>query len=345
MPAPSAVALVRLAPSHSRLLPIRVPRRLMAPSAVNPLRSRTEPPISAVSAASTTPLPSSARFTSRAAVHVERAGDARAHQPDHAGSDEAVAQDHHAVEARRLGADRVALAGADPRAAGDHVAGHVRGVQRDAADRGEPAHQVEAAADRRPRQPQRIACIAMRDAGARRRDLQAGAAAQQIAVDHRGMRVDPGGVRQRGDAGDVERAVDPHAARPHFADAAVTQATAAPGARWSGRSASAMSHASSVSAGSPAPPGPAQSARSSNPRCMRRGCARQAGGPATARAARAGPAADGAGSAARSTGIGAPANIAISPRAVRAITSASASSRTVGSKVRTRCSSGIPSRR
>ena len=39
----------------------------MAPSAENPLRSSTEPPISAVSAASTTPLPSSARFTSRAA--------------------------------------------------------------------------------------------------------------------------------------------------------------------------------------------------------------------------------------------------------------------------------------
>ena len=63
----------------------------------------------------------------------------------------------------------------------------------------------------------------MCDAGARRRDLQQRAAAQQIALDHRGMRIDPGGVRQGGDAGNVERAVDPHATRPHFADAAATQ--------------------------------------------------------------------------------------------------------------------------
>ena len=63
----------------------------------------------------------------------------------------------------------------------------------------------------------------MCDAGARRRDLQERAAAQQVALDHRGMRIDPGGFRQRGDAGNVERAVDPHAACPHFADAAVTQ--------------------------------------------------------------------------------------------------------------------------
>ena len=133
-------------------------------------------------------------------VHVERAGDARAHQPDHAGGDEPVAQDHDAVEARRLAADRVALAGADPCTARDHVPGHVRGVQRHPADRGELAEQVQAAADRRPRQAQRIACIAMCDAGARRRDLQEGAAAQQVALDHRGMRIDPGGFRQGGDA-------------------------------------------------------------------------------------------------------------------------------------------------
>ena len=150
MPEPSAVALVRLAPSHSRLLAIRAPRRLMAPSAANPLRSSTEPPISAVSAASTTPLPSSARFTSRAAfMSSVPAMRAPISQITPAATNPSPRMTTPSKRAAWR-ADRVALAGDDPRAARDHVAGHVRGIQRDPADRDEPAHQVEAAADLAP---------------------------------------------------------------------------------------------------------------------------------------------------------------------------------------------------
>jgi hypothetical protein len=73
----------------------------------------------------------------------------------------------------------------------------MRRVECDAADRGEPAHQVDAAVDVRARQTKRITRIAMRNVGPRRRTLQARAPRQQIAVDHHGMRVDPGRVGER----------------------------------------------------------------------------------------------------------------------------------------------------
>ena len=155
------------------------------------------------------------------AVHVERAGDPGTHQPDHPGSHEAVSHDDDAVEASGLRADSIPLPGADTSPARHHVAGHVRGVQRDATDSGEPSHQIQAAADLRPRQPQRIPSIPVRDTLPRRRDLQSSTARQQIALDHRGMRVDPGRLGQRRRLGDIERSGDPHAARPDLADAAL----------------------------------------------------------------------------------------------------------------------------
>ena len=82
----------------------------------------------------------------------------------------------------------------------------------------------------------------------------------------------------------------------HFADAAVAQATAAPAAHWSDRSARRC-HTLRASAQA-VPPRSVRRNRQGRAirRYMHRGCARLAGGPATAPAARAGSAADGAGS-------------------------------------------------
>ena len=339
-----AVGLVRLAPSHSRLLPMRAPRRLMAPSAAKPLRSRTEPPISAVSAASTTPLAILAAVHQPGGVHVEGAGDARAHQPDHARGDEAVTQDDHAVEPRRLCADRIPFAGADPRAARDHVAGHMRRVQRHTADCGEPAHQVEAAADLRAGQTQRIAGIAMRDAGARRRDLQPRTTPQKIAVNHRGMRIDPGDVRQSGSRRRYR--ASRRSARPGRGPRryGCRAAKAAPVARWSGRPSqrcrSFQRQRRQAGAAWPGTVGEVERSSMRAPRMRTPG--RRIGHGSCGRQTEQQVAQERRAQHRRSAS---PENAGDLTRAVRVRTSASASSRIVGSNVRPICSSGMAARR
>ena len=104
---------------------------------------------------------------------------------------------------------------------------------------------------------------------------------------------------------------------------------------------SAIAQRSSVSEGTPAPLGPAQSARSSRPSMVAPqtrtpGSRIGHGSGATSR-----PSSRWRKNAARRTAVWDVSNTAISPRAVRATTSASASSKAAGSKVSARCSSGI----
>ena len=124
----------------------------------------------------------------------------------------------------RLGADRVAFAGCHAGATRHHIALHIRGIERNAADRHDTAHQVDATPYVGARQAQRVACVAMRDARSWRRGAKPRAASKQVAIDHGGMHIEPRLGIERRKAGEIERPVQADAARADLAGAAPAQA-------------------------------------------------------------------------------------------------------------------------